>query len=187
MDTKTGRSLRIALFYPICASLVLGILSACNAPAKPAETPASTAAPVAPSQEQPAATIAFTQVTSVTQPVTTTVEETSPVKTYFNVIKSDGSTFAYTTKEQKKAVNVKFKIGDKVIRGPTLLEVLRIAGVTQFNQVTITGTNGSFTLAHADIDDKVVLSFTSTNTFKLAGAKIPEAQWIRDISEIRVQ
>ena len=185
--TKDTKADRIALVCSIGALMILVLLSACNVPGKPSSTSVSPTDAAVSTQAFAIATVGFTQGLTTTQEVTSTVGEQPKYNTFFNIILPDGSTFAYTDKEQKKAVNVKFKIGTKIVRGPTLLGVLRIAGITQFTQVVITGPKGSLTLLSADIDDKVVLSFTSEDTFKLAGPKIPEDQWIKDVSEIRVQ
>jgi hypothetical protein len=77
--------------------------------------------------------------------------------------------------------------------GPTLLSVLKLAGINEFSKVTVIGmvrgriATGELTLTRSEITDEVILDFTNRGTTKLAGAQIPEDNWIIDVTEIRLE
>jgi hypothetical protein len=77
--------------------------------------------------------------------------------------------------------------------GPTLLSVLELAGIKEFTKVQITGmvrgriASAQLTLNRDEITPEVILDFTNRGTAKLAGAKIPQDNWVIDVSEIRAE
>jgi hypothetical protein len=77
--------------------------------------------------------------------------------------------------------------------GPTLLSALDLAGVKEFNKVTVVGmlrgrvASGELTLNRSEVTSEVILDFTNRGTAKLSGSQIPEDNWIIDVSEMRVE
>lgn len=89
--------------------------------------------------------------------------------------------------------NVSLSAFGKSEEGPTLLLVLELAGVKEFTKVTVVGmvrgrlASGELTLNRDEITGDVILDFTNRGTTKLAGAQIPEDDWIIDVTEIRTE
>jgi hypothetical protein len=78
----------------------------------------------------------------------------------------------------------------KTEEGPTLQSVLGLAGIEDFNTLTVKGmlrgrvATGELTLKPADVLGGAILDFSNRGTAKVAGANIPEDNWIIDVSEI---
>jgi len=77
--------------------------------------------------------------------------------------------------------------------GPTLLSALDLAGVKDFSKITISGlmkgrvASAELTLTRDQVTGTVILDFTNRGTVKLAGADIPEDNWIIDVTELKVE
>jgi hypothetical protein len=74
--------------------------------------------------------------------------------------------------------------GRRVQHGPRVRTVLAQAGVLQFTSLRVVGVGGTGTFSAAEIDDQVVLDFEQRGTVKLAGANLPQARWVRDVTEL---
>jgi len=64
---------------------------------------------------------------------------------------------------------------------------LNAAGVTDFTEVTLTGSANPVTLTKAQVDDNTILDFNNHGTLKLATTYVPMPDWTKDISEIAVK
>ena len=145
------------------------LLTACGAP---------TAAPAT-------AEASVTEVSASADPTEETViESSSPV--LFKIIKADGTTFDVTLDAVKGLPLAQITVESKVQEGPRLLDVLALAGVTEFSEITLTGT-GSSTLTFEQVDDNTILDFSNRGTMKLATTHIPKAEWAKDIASITVK
>jgi hypothetical protein len=71
--------------------------------------------------------------------------------------------------------------------GPALLDVLTAAGISDFTEVTLTGADGSITLAKADVTAEVVLDFNDRGGVKVASPTMARDQRVRDIFKIEVK
>jgi hypothetical protein len=77
--------------------------------------------------------------------------------------------------------------------GPTLPSVLELAGVEEYTKVTVIGmvrgriASAELTLTRSEITDEVILDFSNRGTCKLAGATIPDDNWIIDVEEMRLE
>ena len=77
--------------------------------------------------------------------------------------------------------------------GPTLSSVLKLAGIQNYNKVTIKGmlkgriATGELTLNKSEVTDNVMFDFNNQGKTKLCGTNIPEANWIIDVSEIYIE
>jgi hypothetical protein len=110
-----------------------------------------------------------------------------PSTALFQIIKPDGTKFDVTLDAVKKLPLAQITIENKVQEGPKLLDVLSLAGITDFAEVTINGTGASSTLSRAQVDENTILDFSNRGTMKLATTYIPKADWTKDITEIIVK
>lgn len=98
-----------------------------------------------------------------------------------------------TIDEIESLDKVSFSTEDKDEEGPTLTDVLELAGITEFDEVTVVGltkgriASAELALSRNEIDDEVILDITNRGTTKLAGRDIPSNDWIIDVSELRVE
>jgi hypothetical protein len=75
----------------------------------------------------------------------------------------------------------------KVEEGPYLSDILALAGVTEFKEVTLTGSSNPVTLTFEQVDKNTILDFNNHGTLKLSSTYIPKAEWTKDVSEITVK
>jgi hypothetical protein len=71
--------------------------------------------------------------------------------------------------------------------GPGLLDVLNLAGVTEFTEVSLTGSSNPATLSREQVDENTILDFTNHGTVKLATTYIAKPDWTKDVAEIKVK
>jgi hypothetical protein len=75
--------------------------------------------------------------------------------------------------------------------GPALLEVLRQAGVQEFDTVVVRGMAlrdaGVIELGRDEVDEDVLLDFAIRGTVKLCGPQIGWTDRVRDVEEIEVR
>ncbi|MCL4528503.1 MAG: hypothetical protein M1282_03725 [Chloroflexi bacterium] len=105
----------------------------------------------------------------------------------FQIVKPDGTKVGVTMDDMKKLPLAQLTVEGKVEEGPKLLDILNAAGVTDFTELTLTGSSSPATLTRAQVDDNTLLDFTNHGTVKLATTYIPKANWTKDISEITVK
>jgi hypothetical protein len=144
---------------PILLPLIL-LLSACATSAPQALT----AAPV---QVQPA--------------------EVSSSPALFQIIKPDGTKFDVTLDAVKALPLAVVKAEGKVEEGPYLSDILALAGVTEFAEVTLTGSSNPATLTFEQVDKNTILDFNNHGTMKLSTTYIPKANWTKDVAVITVK
>jgi len=144
--------------FPILLFLIL-LLSAC--------APSSAQAPtVVPVQAQP------TKVSS---------------SALFQIIKPDGSKFDVTLDAVKALPLAQLTAEGKVEEGPYLSDILALAGVTEFTEVTLTGSSSPATLTFVQVDKNTILDFNNHGTMKLSTTYIPKANWTKDVAVITVK
>jgi hypothetical protein len=105
----------------------------------------------------------------------------------FQVIKSDGTSVGVTIADLKTLALAQVSVEDKVEEDPKLLDVLALTGVTDFTEVTLTGSSNPATLTREQVDDNTILDFTNHGTVKLATTYVPKPNWTKDISTIEVK
>ena len=116
-----------------------------------------------------------------------TVESAPAVVAVFQVVKADSTKFDVTLDDIKGLQFANITVDGKVQEGPKLLDVLTLAGVTDFTEVTLTGSASPVTLTRAQVDDNTILDFNNHGTLKLATTYIPMPDWTKDISLITVK
>ena len=111
------------------------------------------------------------------------------IKIYLN----DTLKKSITVEDLQKLEQVSFSTENKDESGPTLLSVLKLAGIDDFSQVTAVGlgkgrlTSAELVLTRDQVDDTVILDLTNQGTAKVAGLNISSNDWIIDVSELRVK
>jgi len=105
----------------------------------------------------------------------------------FQVIKADGSSVTMSWDDLKKLPLMTISVEGKVEEGPKLSDVLKAAGVTEFSEVSLSGSSNPVTLTRAQVDDNTILDFNNHGTVKLSSTYIPKPEWTKDVSEIKVK
>jgi len=105
----------------------------------------------------------------------------------FQIVKPDGTRFDVTLDALKTLPLAQVKAEGKVEEGPYLSDVLALAGVIEFKEVTLTGSSNPVTLTFEQVDENTILDFNNHGTLKLSSTYIPKAKWTKDISEIVVK
>ena len=116
-----------------------------------------------------------------------TLQPTAISTALFQIIKSDGSRVDVTIVDLKTLPLVQVSVDGKVEEGPELLDILAFEQVTDFKEVTLTGSSNPATLTREQVDDNTILDFTNHGTVKLATTYIPKPNWTKDISRIEVK
>ncbi|MBI5353894.1 MAG: hypothetical protein HZB50_14730 [Chloroflexi bacterium] len=147
------------ILFVSCLLLIL-ILSACAPAATPIVVQESTEAPT---QAQPAANVLF------------------------QIVKADGTKFDVTLDAVKALPLAQLSVEGKMEEGPYLLDVLALAGVKEFTEITLTGSSNPVTLRFAQVDNNTILDFNNHGAMKLATTYIPKPQWTKDVAEITVK
>ena len=105
----------------------------------------------------------------------------------FQIIKPDGTKFGVTLDALKTLPLAQLTAEGKVEEGPYLKDVLALAGVTEFKEVTLTGSSNPATLTFDQVDENTILDFNNHGTMKLSSTYIPKANWTKDVAEITVK
>ena len=105
----------------------------------------------------------------------------------FVVVLSDGSSVDITLAQLKSLPLAQLTVDGKTEEGPKLMDVLTLAGVTDFSEVSLEGSSSPATLTREQVDDNTILDFNNHGTLKLATTYIPKANWTKDISKITVK
>ncbi|MBI5953446.1 MAG: hypothetical protein HY865_17470 [Chloroflexi bacterium] len=105
----------------------------------------------------------------------------------FKIVKPDGSTFNVTLEAVKALPLATVQAEGKIEEGPYLKDVLALAGITEFSEVSLSGSSNSATLTFDQVDENTILDFNNHGTMKLASTYIPKADWTKDVAEIVVK
>jgi hypothetical protein len=105
----------------------------------------------------------------------------------FQVFKADGTRVGITIADLKTLSLAQVSVEGKMEEGPKLLDVLGLAGVTDFTEVTLTGSSNPVTLTREQVDEDTILDFTNHGTVKLATTYVPKPNWTKDVSKIEVK
>ena len=106
----------------------------------------------------------------------------------FQIVKADGTRFDVTLEALKALPLAQVQADDgKWEEGPYLSDVLALAGVTEFAEVTLTGSSNPVTMTFEQVDKNTILDFNNHGTMKLSSTYIPKAEWTKDVSEITLR
>jgi hypothetical protein len=105
----------------------------------------------------------------------------------FVIVKADGATYNVTLEAVKALPLAQLSAEGKVEEGPYLSDVLALAGVAEFTEVTLTGSSNPATLTFEQVDENTILDFNNHGTMKLASTYIPKANWTKDVAKITVK
>jgi len=106
----------------------------------------------------------------------------------FVVVKPDGSEVGFTWDDLKKLPLAQMTAEGKIEEGVKLMDVLSAAGVTEFSEVSLSGSRSPATLTFEQVkDEATILDFTNHGTVKLATPHIPKADWTKDVARIEVK
>jgi len=105
----------------------------------------------------------------------------------FQVILPDGASVSVTLDQLKSLPLAQLTVDGKTEEGPKLMDVLTLAGVTDFTEVSLEGSSSPITLTREQVDDNTILDFNNHGTLKLSTTYVPKAQWTKDISKITVK
>ena len=105
----------------------------------------------------------------------------------FQIVKADGTTFDVTLDAVKALPLATLQADGKVEEGPYLKDVLALAGVTEFTEVSLTGSSSPVTLTFEQVDENTILDFNNHGTMKLSSTYIPKANWTKDVALITVK
>ena len=103
------------------------------------------------------------------------------------VVKADGSTANLAAADFQKLTATQVTVGQADMPGYKLSDVLAAAGVTSFQQVTVTGTGNPVTLTQAQVTPDVILSTVDPNGLQLAGSSLSTDQMIKGVTKIQVK
>ncbi len=105
----------------------------------------------------------------------------------FTITRADGSTYEVTLEAVKALPLAQVQAEGKTEEGPYLKDVLALAGVTQFTEVTLSGSSNPATLTFKQVDQNTILDFNNHGTMKLASTHIVKADWTKDVAKIVVK
>jgi len=122
---------------------------------------------------------------SATPAATEAASVSSPA--LFQIVKADGTTFDVTLDAVKALPLATLQAEGKVEEGPYLKDVLALAGVTEFTEVSLSGSSSPVTLTFEQVDENTILDFNNHGTMKLSSTYIPKADWTKDVALITVK
>lgn len=118
-------------------------------------------------------------------PATETTVDTSNI--LFTITRADGSTYDVTLNAVKALPLAQVQAEGKTEEGPYLRDVLALASVTEFTEVSLSGSSNPVTLTFEQVDENTILDFNNHGTMKLSSTYIPKAEWTKDVAQIVVK
>jgi hypothetical protein len=127
-----------------------------------------------------------------TPPATTSTEAASDAASpagdaIFRLIKPDGAAVDFTLDDLKALPLISIFSEGSPEEGPALLDVIKAGSIMDFREVTVTGVDGTYTLARDAITPEVVLDFNNRGGVKLVSPDLPRDRRVRDIFKIEVR
>jgi hypothetical protein len=116
-----------------------------------------------------------------------TATEASVENVLFSITRADGSTYDVTLDAVRALPLAQVQAEGKVEEGPYLKDVLALAGVTEFSEVSLSGSSNPAILTFEQVDENTILDFNNHGTMKLASTYIPKSDWTKDVAEIVVK
>ena len=105
----------------------------------------------------------------------------------FQLVRADGRMQPFSLDDLKKLPLATIFAEGNPQEGPSLLAVLKSAGVIEFQEVAITGREGTKKMTKSEINDEVILDFNNRGSVKLVSPTMPHEARIRDITRIEIK
>jgi hypothetical protein len=105
----------------------------------------------------------------------------------FQLVRADGSMQPFSLEDLKKLPLATIFAEGNPQEGPSLLAVLKSSGVMEFQEVAITGREGTKKMTKSEINDEVILDFNNRGSVKLVSPTMPHEARIRDITRIIIK
>jgi hypothetical protein len=110
---------------------------------------------------------------------------------HVRLVRDDAVLAVFSLEDLRAMESRRVRMQGQLQEGPSLLEVLRAAGVQRFDTVVVTGMGlrdaGVLELRWNEVDEDVLLDFAIRGTVKLCGPEIGWADRVRDVEEIEVR
>ena len=168
-------------------------LAGCSAPATTGETtPATVAETTEATSAAPGTTAAATAPVETTEPAAT-VASTLPTEApdgYSFAVVAPGGTYYVDVPAIEALPQITIdtpQAGMPQQTGAGVLDVLEAAGVVEFEQLVVTGPNGTDTFTADEIDGTVILGVSKRQTIRFSGEAIDKDRWVQDVTEIVVE
>lgn len=169
------------------------LLAACGSQQKSPATPTVASGYPAPSGGQQVTPPTQESYPSPAQVIVPTVDRSaypSPPSggaTPVQIVKADGSTTSIDENALQGLEVTQITIANATRNGFKLSDVLQKAGVSDYQQVVVTGANSSQTLSKDQVSAGAILSFDTAGTAELSGSDLPETQWVAGVTKIEVK
>ncbi len=85
----------------------------------------------------------------------------------FQIVKADDAIFDVTLDAVKVLPLIQVQAEGKIEEDPYLSDILALTGVTEFTEVTLTGSSNPATLTFEQVDENTILDFNNHGTMKL--------------------
>ena len=105
----------------------------------------------------------------------------------FTITRADGTTYDVPLNAVKALPLAQVQAEGKMEEGPYLKDVLALAGVTEFTEVSLSGSSNPVTLTFEQVDENTILDFNNHGTMKLSSTYISKAEWTKDVAKIVVK
>lgn len=162
------------------------VLAACTPTASPTPTSIPASATVTPAPGSTATTTA-PEATKTKSPNPTNTAPPPTGKVLFTLTRPDGSTMDFTSDMLKALPQGTILLAGTPNEGPILTEIINAAGVTDFTEVTLTGSKGAVTFQKAELTDKYLLDFTNRGTLKPVWLNAPQPTTVGDVNAIALK
>ena len=205
-QSRTRNKQTFCLISTIIAfSLVMTVLATgCSSSKTTSNTASTTSAPAVTTSSTPATATNSTPAvtTTVGAPTTTgggqgtgthTPTTTTTAAVLLKVTKAGATLKGFSLAEVDKMPTVNIAADGKNYTGPTLATLLTQAGVTSYSKLTIKGwvkgriATAELVVTKDEVNDKLILRRTNSDTYSLASPDIDADSWIIDVNELVVE
>lgn len=115
-------------------------------------------------------------------------QQPHPANTLLMVQRPDGEMVYFSSDDIHNLPTTTARIDQEDVSGPSLQAVLKLAGVPDdYDELTLTGSNGSKRLESKQVTDFTLLVFTKRGTLRLTDSTLVKDEWITDIDLIEVK
>lgn len=196
----------------LLAAIVLLILAACTAPPPapavepslqdPSQGPAALGEPVAPAEagggEAPSAAPAESQTTPHPTPamvlpvIIGSSQGVQPTPTLqpgvlLQIFRADGGVVSLGQAEFQILPQTQLTLNSGVVQGVRVVDLVGIAGVADFSQLTFTSAGGAFALSREQLTDQILLAGWESGALALTDVQRPNELWLQNVTQIQVE